>query len=196
MVLFVAATFLAASADDLIWLPCLLAAFPRRAWAAAAGYAAATLALDLGCWMAAHVLRGQDWLIAQSAVLADVFGAGFVVYGGVTLWLWFRRGQGMSDAGAPRKDAMPVTAPFLAGLLAVFANGWNNLILLPVIFVTAPGDQLAAVLGLAACNAAWAGIALGALHLVRRHFEAILRRYSQAVAGVAFVAVGIKICVA
>ena len=91
---------------------------------------------------------------------------------------------------------MPGTAPFLAGVLAVFANGWNNLILLPVIFVTAPGDQLAAVLGLAACNAAWAGVALGALHLVRRHFETILRRYSQAVAGVGFVAVGIKICVA
>ncbi len=77
------------------------------------------------------------------------------------------------EAGVLPEDAAPRSAPFVAGLIAVFANGWNKFILLPVIVVTAPGDRLAAVLGLAACNAVWA-----------------------AVAGVGFVAVGIRICVA
>ena len=196
MILFIAATFLAVSADDLIWLPCLLAACQRRAWATAGGYIVGTLVLDLVCWMAAHLLRGQDWLIAQGAWLPEAIGAGFVIYGVMAVWSWYRKGAGLAANGAPIENAMPRAAPFVAGLLAVFANGWNNLLLLPVIFMTAPGDQLAVVLGLAACNAGWAAVALGTLNVVRRYFDALFGRYGQAFAGAGFVAVGIKICVA
>lgn len=182
-------TFLATSTDDLTWLPLLLLAYPQRMLPVAAGYVLTTLLLDAACWWIAHVLQGELAITEATLSMLSYVGVLFVIYGVWMIIRWYRAADHDEEKTPDPANGLP----FLAGVVAVVSNGWNNVIVLPAMFVSQPQLGVGYVVGIWVCNVLWAATAVIGVKVLHQQLAPKLARYGEAISGVALVLIGIKI---
>lgn len=190
--LTIAGLYAAVNYDDWTWFPLLTISFMKRRTPVWLGYVLASALLYFACYGLAR-LAGELPIerIFGDATVSVAVGGIFIALGVYRFVKLFdrRRPGDDPDAHASRKNY-----PFGVAMLAVVANGYNNiLVLTPAFAAVGPGKGLVYALALPCFNFLFASALLVAIHVFEARTLSFTNRYAAPIGTVAMTLLGLKI---
>jgi len=198
-ILEVAALYAAVNSDDWTWCPLLTVSFFQHKMQIYAGYVLASVALYLGCYEIS-LLADRETMEAyfSGSIISQTVGIIFILLG---VWrgydvLFAKKIEGSENTHA---DTDLTTSgwrryPFLVAIGTVFANGYNNVLVLSPTFATAGAEKgLLYALTLPLFNLTFASVLILAMIKFEERTLALTRNYAGPVGSIAMILLGIKI---